>query len=241
QLSHRRQVRYPPARRRSLPRRRRGQGRPHQHEHLHCPGRGGKVGSPYSSGLAAGIPSASQCSDAPYRLAYLGLPHGDSRPSHGSRLVSALPDPADLRRRRKHQASGWPGGGIGMNYLARVNPKYFAAIELYAAKNDIRYYLNGVRIEPHPQQGAVIVATNGYRLAAIHDPDGWCEEPIIVGDIPRSLVAACKAKDNELTFTTPKQLWVSKTSAVVMGCDDTEPPQDPFNPMALHATRITLI
>ncbi|GEM_PF-1349106 len=128
-----------------------------------------------------------------------------------------------------------------MNYLARVNPKYFAAIELYAAKNDVRYYLNGVRIEPHPQLGAVIVATNGHRLAAIHDPDGWCEEPIIVGDIPRSLVAACKAKGNELTFTAPKQLWVSKTSAVVMGCDDTEPPQDPFNPMALHATRITLI
>lgn len=128
-----------------------------------------------------------------------------------------------------------------MNYLARVNPKYFAAIELYAAKQDVRYYLNGVRIEPHPQQGAIIIATNGHRLAAIHDPDGWCKEPIIVGDIPRSLVAACKAKGNELKFTAPKQLWVSKTSAVVMGCDDSAPPQDPFNVMALHAVRITLI
>ncbi|QLI49422.1 DNA polymerase III beta subunit [Pseudomonas phage vB_PaeM_USP_18] len=130
---------------------------------------------------------------------------------------------------------------MGIEYIARVNPKYFAAIELFAAEKDVRYYLNGVRIEPHPQQGAILVATNGHRLAVIHDPDGWCKEPIIVGDIPRALVAACKVKGSFLKLTEPKQLWISKGGAVLMGLGDTEPPTDPFNAGALHINKIAIV
>src|SRR3546814_11168706 len=36
---------------------------------------------------------------------------------------------------------------------------------------------------PHPEKGAVIVATNGHVMGMIHDPDGYCAKPIIVGDI----------------------------------------------------------
>lgn len=81
-----------------------------------------------------------------------------------------------------------------MDIIARVNPKYFAAINLFAAENDVRYYLCGVYIEPHPEKGAVIVATNGHIIGIIHDPEGFCAKPIIVGDITKPLISACRSK-----------------------------------------------
>lgn len=129
-----------------------------------------------------------------------------------------------------------------MEFLARVNPRYFAAIELFSAKNDVRYYLNGVCIEPHPERGVIIVATNGHRLAAIHDPDGWCKKTLIVGDIPKGLIAACKAKGNPATLTEPKALWISKTGAVVMPlATEEQGPDDPFDKLVLYANKISLI
>ncbi|OLU22984.1 hypothetical protein BVH03_22330 [Pseudomonas sp. PA15(2017)] len=128
-----------------------------------------------------------------------------------------------------------------MKYLARVNPKYFAAAELFAAKKDVRYYLNGVLIEPHSESGVVIVGTCGARIVVIHDPDGWCDQPIIVGDIPRSLISACKSKGDPKKLSEPKKLWIANNGAVVTGSDEVEPPKDPFTWPALHACRTTII
>src|SRR5690554_6753006 len=121
------------------------------------------------------------------------------------------------------------------DYIAKVNPRYFAAVR------DVRVYLNGISIEPHPAGGAIIVGSNGATLAAIHDPEGYVREPIIVGGITRSLLSACKVKGNPLTFTRPQQLLIGKTCAVVTGHTDREPEPDPFDPLTLHAERIDLI
>lgn len=48
------------------------------------------------------------------------------------------------------------------------------------AKHDIRYYLNGLMIEPNPAGGAIIIGTDGHRLLAILDPQGVCAEPIVI-------------------------------------------------------------
>lgn len=127
------------------------------------------------------------------------------------------------------------------DYIAKVNPRYFAAAQLFAAQNDIRYYLNGVCIEPHPEGGAILVATDGHTLAAIHDPEGFARETIIVGGITKGLISACKTKGNPLAFTRPEQLLIGKTCAVVTGHKSQEPEPDPFDPLTLHASKIELI
>ena len=103
-----------------------------------------------------------------------------------------------------------------MEYLARVNPKYFAAMALFMAKQDVRYYLNGISVEPHPDGGAIIVATDGHRLAVIHDPDGWCTQQIIVGDIKKPLLDACKKRARRhYQEEAPAALWIGQHGSVV--------------------------
>lgn len=130
-----------------------------------------------------------------------------------------------------------------MQPIARVNPKYFAAINLFAAVKDVRYYLNGVFIEPHPVKGVVIVATDGHTLALLHDPDGWVKAPIIVGDISKALISACAFKGSAKRQNVPTRLYLSEHGAVV---DTDEQAQvettiNPFSASVSHLSKISLI
>lgn len=127
-----------------------------------------------------------------------------------------------------------------MDILARVNPRYFAAINLFQANNDARYYLNGVYIEPHPEQGAIIVATNGHILGIMHDPDGFCARPIIVGDITKPLISACRSK-GMVKGMPPTDLYISDGGAVVDCGDIWTGKIEPFSKNVMHLSRITLI
>lgn len=128
-----------------------------------------------------------------------------------------------------------------MQPIARVNPKYFAAINKFAAVGNVRYYLNGIFIEPHPEKGVVIVATDGHTLALLHDPDGWVKEPIIVGEISKGLISACSAKGVEHRLTVPKLLYISKNGAVVTGDSTVFDEVNPFAMLSLHMSKIELI
>lgn len=55
----------------------------------------------------------------------------------------------------------------------------FAAAMHVAGKNDVRYYLNGMLIEPHAN-GAVCVATDGHRLLVIRTNVPWSLGSVIV-------------------------------------------------------------
>lgn len=126
-----------------------------------------------------------------------------------------------------------------MEFLARVNPRYFAGIERFAGVKDVRYYLCGVFIEPHPHGGVNIVATNGHIMGVAYDPDGWCAEPIIVGDITKPLLSACKKRG--LPPARAERLWIAKDCAVVSSSQEIEPPPAPFGEAALHSSKISII
>ena len=66
------------------------------------------------------------------------------------------------------------------------------ALLLCAAKNDIRYSLNGIRFESTPH-GIIAASTDGHRLLCINLPNEQAEG--IKAIIPRALIeAACKLK-----------------------------------------------
>lgn len=126
-----------------------------------------------------------------------------------------------------------------MEIIARINPAYFAAIALFAAKNDVRYYLNAVFVEPHPERGAVIVATNGHIIGVLHDPEGFASKPIIVGDISKTLLSACAAKSGAIKGVRPTALYLSEGGAVVAYGEIQEGNIDPFGGNVTHLSRIT--
>lgn len=134
-----------------------------------------------------------------------------------------------------------------MESIARVNPKYFAAINLFAADRDVRYYLNGVFIEPHPEKGVLIVATDGHRLGMIHDPSGFTDRPIIVGSISKALAAACSARGSKKAGTEPTTLYICADvpygcgGAIVQTGDTCTGDVDPFSPFTTHMSKIEII
>lgn len=48
------------------------------------------------------------------------------------------------------------------------------------ARKDIRYYLNGICVEPRAEGGAFIIGTDGHRMMAIIDADAKCEQTTIL-------------------------------------------------------------
>lgn len=62
-----------------------------------------------------------------------------------------------------------------------VSARLLRAAMTFAAKNDVRYYLNGVFVEPSPDgHGVRLVATDGHRLAVLFDADGSADAPAII-------------------------------------------------------------
>jgi hypothetical protein len=64
--------------------------------------------------------------------------------------------------------------------LFSIRSDYYRACAVFASTEEARYYLQGVYVEPHPVEGVIMVATDGHRLLAAHDPDGHCAAPAIV-------------------------------------------------------------
>ncbi|MGU5132845.1 hypothetical protein [Pseudomonas aeruginosa] len=86
-----------------------------------------------------------------------------------------------------------------MELLARAKAHYLAAVSLFMAHNDVRYYLNGISIEPASQGGVLLIATNGHHIGVMHDPDGWASSKIIISP-STALVAGMKKRNAGTAF-----------------------------------------
>lgn len=79
----------------------------------------------------------------------------------------------------------------------RVSAELFDLAYTAVSKEETRYYLNGVHIEPHPTKGALLVSTDGHRMVCIHDADGVCDQQAIV-KLPPYVRRLCKDKKASL-------------------------------------------
>lgn len=73
--------------------------------------------------------------------------------------------------------------------MIKVNARYFKAASVCMSHEEVRYYLNGVYVQPCAAGGATLTATDGHRLICIHDAAGVCDKPAIVG-LPKGALAA---------------------------------------------------
>ncbi|SEL13589.1 hypothetical protein SAMN05216359_105328 [Roseateles sp. YR242] len=67
----------------------------------------------------------------------------------------------------------------------------FAFVAPFRAEHDIRYYLNGFAVEPHPDGGVIVAATNGHQLAAAYCKEGRTDRRRIF-TCSKGLIAAAK-------------------------------------------------
>lgn len=54
----------------------------------------------------------------------------------------------------------------------QFNAEHLPKVLNFAAKDDVRFYLNAIRIEPAKDGGVLLIATDGHRLIVFRDPDG---------------------------------------------------------------------
>lgn len=58
---------------------------------------------------------------------------------------------------------------------ASILSTYYRDAGEFTTKEESRYALRSVRIEPHPEQGVVVVATDGHTMCVFHDRGGSVE------------------------------------------------------------------
>jgi hypothetical protein len=76
-------------------------------------------------------------------------------------------------------------------FRCNINAAVFARAVIAQSTEETRYWLNGVYVEPAPNGGALLVATNGHILVCLHDPDALVAGAGIV-NLPPALLKACK-------------------------------------------------
>ncbi|MEQ6328118.1 hypothetical protein VLF92_07270 [Pseudomonas chengduensis] len=130
-----------------------------------------------------------------------------------------------------------------MNYLARVNPLYFAALHRAAGDGGVRYWLNSVHIERHQSEGVILVATNGRVMAAMHDPEGWLHPDRATLTVQRTnkRVLSAISKRPSKGGLSPKSLWIGESCLVLSANEDTSEEPEPFGPFSLVAERSALV
>lgn len=74
---------------------------------------------------------------------------------------------------------------------AIIGARYLPLLGEFRAKDDVRWYLEGIYIEPHEVSGAYLVATDGHRLLAIHDETAEVDAPMLVNPV-QLLIAQAK-------------------------------------------------
>jgi len=79
----------------------------------------------------------------------------------------------------------------------RINAEYLRLAQLFSSKDDVRYYLKGVQVEPHPSgEGILIIATDGHVLGSFYDRNGYVPEPMLIG-FDKGLISALKSERSE--------------------------------------------
>jgi hypothetical protein len=75
--------------------------------------------------------------------------------------------------------------------MIRFNANLYRIAMLCSSNEETRYYLQGAYVEPHAVKGVTLVATDGNKLVAIYDENGFADESAIIKLTPDAL-KACK-------------------------------------------------
>lgn len=98
----------------------------------------------------------------------------------------------------------------------KVKAEHVQSALLFAAKKDVRYYLNGVCFQPAPNGGVLTIGTDGHTIGVFHDPDGVIEDTdSAVMERNTELEKACKTPAAEARDGSFRVLaWDGETASL---------------------------
>jgi hypothetical protein len=102
----------------------------------------------------------------------------------------------------------------------KITAKYIPLLAEFVAKQD-RYYINALKVEPHPDGGILLVATDGHTLMVVHDTEGTTNGEWLCA-LPTKIVQACakRGRKNDI-FSKPKHLhFIGEVGYVMSGEGD---------------------
>lgn len=111
-----------------------------------------------------------------------------------------------------------------------VSANLFRIAATFVSTEETRYYLRGVFVTPHQNEGVLLVATDGKRLFVAHDETGHTDfsEGVIV-TLDKPTLAACKPAKSD---TAPRLLDIDETGLAKV-CANND--GNAHKPVALHA------
>lgn len=122
---------------------------------------------------------------------------------------------------------------VPANRRISVCAKRFYAAWQFISSEETRYYLNGVYIEPHPDGGVIMAASDGHVLAAVRDKTahisgdgGW------ICSVPKGpFITALKRKSAGTLHFVDSSVYLTDA---ILGQDATDPEFDPTIITAQH-------
>jgi hypothetical protein len=101
----------------------------------------------------------------------------------------------------------------------KITAKYIPMLAEFMAKQDIRWYLNALQVEPHPDGGLLLIATDGHTMAIVHDKEGTTNGEWLC-ELPTKIIRACakRGSKNDI-FSKPKHLHFVGNVAHVMSME----------------------
>lgn len=94
-----------------------------------------------------------------------------------------------------------------------VSAHAFAFVARFRSAVDLRHYLTGVVVDPHPDGGVILAGCDGVQLALVHDPLGHVSRPVIL-NTPRALLSACSNRKADKLATAGGRLVVQDRPAL---------------------------
>ncbi len=95
-------------------------------------------------------------------------------------------------------------------------PKYLPILDVFRARQDIRYYLCGVYVEKAPQGGVYLIGCDGHTMAIVYDKHGVIEgADSAIFTVDPGLVAAAKQAEAKKSKKLPYAVMVRGQRAMV--------------------------
>lgn len=75
--------------------------------------------------------------------------------------------------------------------------RYLRMLAPFVSREETRYYIHGIHVERHPARGLLLVATDGHRMAIVHDAGGTMTGAPAVCPVSREALTAAARIDRE--------------------------------------------
>ncbi|HEX7072726.1 MAG TPA: hypothetical protein VF226_01690 [Hyphomicrobiaceae bacterium] len=119
--------------------------------------------------------------------------------------------------------------GFDQKRRVRISADTLAAVAPFICREEVRYYLNGVYVEPHRDGGVIVTATDGHTLATCRDENGSADRDWICSVPPVIRSAALRGGKGK---SAPKTVhFIGSAAHVLSEVDDS---YDASTPGPMH-------